>query len=362
LYLLNPRIDISSIDGTVLPSSSTSLLCEMNELLNSCISKKEAKKTISKYLPKLFPMFDGSMFLYKSTVNLFEPLISWGDNTNSSSIFPPEACLAIRRGKKYIADGEDSDDVCEHINKALARIYLEIPMVYQGDKIGLLHLQQRAIEGQEKQEKDNTTINDETILLAQVVADQIATVLTCFKLTEKIHEQSRQDQATGLFNRKYMEHALEREIYMAADNKGQQVGLIILSLENFNDFVDAQGHYNGDFLLRNFGILLKNGCATEDIICRCDANKFAIIIPRSSPDNIKQKALNIYEIAKFINISDKNSSFVPLHLSIGLALYPDHGKKTEEILHTAYNAVLTNREKLAKARDRNISEVKESIK
>jgi diguanylate cyclase (GGDEF)-like protein/PAS domain S-box-containing protein len=351
-----------TVTDNKLTARSSSLLCEMNELLNSCINVKEVKKTVSRYLPKLFPMISGSMFLYKSSVNLFEPMISWGNSPNSSSIFPPEACLAIRRGKKYIANSEEDDDICEHINKTATKSYVEIPMIYQNENIGLLHLQDNEMEKQDNTEDDSPALNDEMILLAQVTADQIASVFTCFRLKEKLQEQAKQDQATGLYNRKYMEQTLEREIYMVADDQEHQVGIIILSLENFNDFVESQGHHNGDFVLRNFGALLRNGCAAEDIVCRCDANKFAIIIPHSTRDQIKQKAVNIYEIAKFINIGDNNSSFIALHLSIGIALYPDHGKNTEEILKTAYNAITANREKGNNATELNIDGIKESVK
>jgi diguanylate cyclase (GGDEF)-like protein/PAS domain S-box-containing protein len=352
----------SSMDTSNFSRSSSSLLCEMNTLLYDCINFKEARKTVSMYLPRLFADFNGSMFLYKSSVKLFEPMISWGDNSNSSSIFPPESCLAIRRGKKHLADGKDVDDICEHMNKTMTKPYLEIPMIYQGEKIGLLHLQYKKASINDQSGDNNSVFNDETVLLAQVVADQITTVLTCFRLNERLQEQAKQDPATGLFNRKYMEQTLEREIYMATDNQEYRVGLIVMSLENFNDFVESQGHQNGDFVLRNFGILLKNGCAAEDIICRCDTNKFAIIIPRSSRDNIKQKASNIYEIAKFINVGDKQSSFIPLHLSIGIALYPDHGEKTEDILKAAYNAVSMNKGKDDNEAEINIIDTRESVK
>jgi diguanylate cyclase (GGDEF)-like protein/PAS domain S-box-containing protein len=349
-------------DNSDFNRSSSTLLCEMNTLLHDCINFKEARKTISTYLPRLFADFNGSMFLYKSSVNLFEPLISWGEHSSSSSIFPPESCLAIRRGKKHLTDGKDIDDICEHINKTMVKPYLEIPMIYQGEKIGLLHLQYKIASSEEQSGDNKSVFNDATVLLAQVVADQITTALTCFRLSEKLQEQAKQDPATGLFNRRYMEQALEREIYMATDNEEYQVGLIVMSLENFNDFVVSQGHQNGDFVLRNFGTLLKNGCAAEDIICRCDANKFAIIIPRSSQDNIKQKASNIYEIAKFINVGDKQSAFIPLHLSIGIALYPDHGNKTEDILKAAYNAVSQNKGRDNNEAEINTIDIRESVK
>jgi diguanylate cyclase (GGDEF)-like protein len=244
----------------------------------------------------------------------------------------------------------------------MVKPYLEIPMIYQGEKIGLLHLQHKRAFINDQSGDNKSIFNDKTVLLAQVVADQITTSLTCFRLSERLQEQAKQDAATGLFNRRYMEQALEREIYMANGNDEYQVGLIVMSLENFNDFVESQGHQNGDFVLRNFGTLLKNGCAAEDIICRCDANKFAIIIPRSSRDNIKQKASNIYEIAKFINVGDKKSAFIPLHLSIGIALYPDHGKKIEDILKAAYNAVSQNKGKDNNEAEINTIDIRESIK
>lgn len=340
-----------------LIESSYAVLCDMNESLNSCISIREAGKIISRQLPLLFPEFDGSLFLYNHSTNSFEPLVAWG-NKHNSTVFSPESCIAIRKNKKHIVTGKNRDDVCHHVDADSIVEYMEVPVIYHGDKIGLLYIQRSNVNDQTSLKK--TMLTDGTKWLAQVIADQLAAVLTSIKLHETIQELSKYDPVTNLFNRKYMESALEKEITIAAGNS-TRVGLMVLNLENFNDFVEVQGYKSADLTLHNFATLIKNTCTAEEIICRCDGNKFAIIIPHTSQEYIKQKAMSLYEITKLINIGDKQRAFVPLQISFGIAMFPNHGAKADDIIRVAYNNIYANRKRGINAREASDT-LKESVK
>jgi diguanylate cyclase (GGDEF)-like protein len=341
-------------------SSSSSQLCEMNDLLRSCVNTREASRIVSRYLPRLFPNLAGTIFLYKSQVNLFEPAVSWGKYNRNPGAFSPETCTAIRRGKKILVDNEENEEACEHMGQETTLNYAEIPMIFQGEYVGLLHLQNQSQELQNTDRNDEA-VNNNIVLLAQVVADQIAVVLTSIKLREAFQEQNKHDPVTGFFNRKYMEQMLEREISLATGS-GRQIGVIILSLENFNEFTESRGYQNSDFVLQNFGVLLKNGCSPEDIICRCDGNKFAVVVPNSSADHIKGRAMALHEISKLINIGDKQPSSAPLHLSLGIALHPDHGASAEDVIKSAYSSLQTNRKKLESLKESNLNNIREAVK
>src|SRR6266511_331318 len=77
--------------------------------------------------------------------------------------------------------------------------------------------------------------------LARTVADSIALSLANLRLRETLRQRSIRDPVTGLFNRRYLEETLEREIHRAA--RGQQpVGIIMLDLDHFKRFNDNFGH------------------------------------------------------------------------------------------------------------------------
>src|SRR5690348_3078134 len=82
-----------------------------------------------------------------------------------------------------------------------------------------------------------------------------------------LREQSVRDHLTGLFNRRYMEETLEREL-LRASRKGLSLGLIMLDVDEFKRFNDTWGHAAGDEILREMGSLLLRQVRGEDIPCR----------------------------------------------------------------------------------------------
>ena len=86
-------------------------------------------------------------------------------------------------------------------------------------------------------------------------------------LQEKLREQSTRDALTGLYNRRYLEETLGRELILAQRN-GHPVSVIMGDLDHFKAVNDHYGHLGGDEALRAFGALLKRHARGSDIHCR----------------------------------------------------------------------------------------------
>ena len=84
------------------------------------------------------------------------------------------------------------------------------------------------------------------------VADQIAMALANLRLRETLRNMAIRDPLTGLFNRRYMEESLEREL-RRAERRKTTVGVIMFDIDHFKDFNDIYGHDGGDALLREMG-------------------------------------------------------------------------------------------------------------
>ena len=93
-----------------------------------------------------------------------------------------------------------------------------------------------------------------------------------------LREQSVRDYLTGLFNRRYMEETLEREL-LRASRKHTSLGIIMLDVHEFKLFNDAYGHVAGDEILRELGSLLLRQVRGEDIPCRYGGDEFILILP-----------------------------------------------------------------------------------
>ena len=98
-----------------------------------------------------------------------------------------------------------------------------------------------------------------------------------------LREQSSRDPLTGLFNRRYMEESLDREIRRAA-REGYGLGILMADLDHFKELNDAFGHAAGDEVLRRIGRFLAAAVRGEDIACRFGGEEFVVILPKASLD------------------------------------------------------------------------------
>jgi len=151
------------------------------------------------------------------------------------------------------------------------------------------------------------------------------------KSEASLREQSVRDHLTGLFNRRYMEETLERELLRAA-RKQLSLGVIMLDVDDFKRFNDIYGHAAGDAVLRKMGNLLLGHVRGEDIACRYGGDEFIIVLPDTSGSVTYERAKLICEYAKQFHLQYEGQMLEALTLSIGVAAFPEAGTTSEAIL------------------------------
>ena len=162
-------------------------------------------------------------------------------------------------------------------------------------------------------------------------------------LHEELREQAIRDALTGLYNRRYLDETLERE-FSRARRGGYPISIILMDIDEFKRVNDTYGHKAGDRVLRQFGEIIRLHVRTGDIPCRFGGEEFVIVMPETSLDIAFQRAEQIrrrFASTRFFKVQD---GVVPT-LSIGIAVYPTHGRSEEKVLHAADQAMY-----LAKAR------------
>ena len=98
---------------------------------------------------------------------------------------------------------------------------------------------------------------------------------------EKLAEMSVRDELTGLFNRRYFQEALDREI-SGAERYGHGLALCMIDLDHFKRVNDTYGHLCGDRVLKDFGRLLAESTRKYDVACRYGGEEFSVILPDTS--------------------------------------------------------------------------------
>lgn len=149
-----------------------------------------------------------------------------------------------------------------------------------------------------------------------------------------LREQSVRDYLTGLFNRRYMEETLKRELSRAT-RKVLPLGLIMFDVDDFKRFNDTWGHAAGDEILIQIANVLHKQFRGEDIACRYGGDEFIIILPDTSPQATFERANLICELAKQIQARVNEQLLDAVTLSLGVAVFPKHGANVTDLLRTA---------------------------
>ena len=304
------------------------LLSKMSEILQACLTVEEAYAAIAKLVQPLFPQISGGIFLLNSSKNLVESVANWGQRDLlliSEEVFSPNECWALRRGRVHRVKHTRDGLVCKHINhNSLSTESLCVPMMAQGEALGVLYLNSLEL-GQLTETKQQ---------LAVMVAEHIALSLANLKLRSKLQTQSIRDSLTGLFNRRYLEESLERELNRC-QRKQQALGIIMIDVDHFKRFNDTFGHEAGDAVLRELGQLLQRHIRGSDIACRYGGEELTLILPEASLDIAHKRAEQIREGAKHIQLWHRHQPLDPITLSLGVACFPEHGLTGESVMQAA---------------------------
>jgi diguanylate cyclase (GGDEF)-like protein/PAS domain S-box-containing protein len=310
-------------------SQETALLSEMGELLQTCLNEEEAQAVINRHAEQLFHSASGMLALMNASRNLAEGVVAWGESQSSEQIFTPDHCWALRRGHVHHCVSGDAHIRCVHVRKDFYGSYLCVPMMAQGEALGILYL---------SFSEPNKDFTKHQQRLASTVAERVGLALANLRLREALRSQSVRDPLTGLFNRRYMEESLEREMRRAARNR-KPVGAIMIDLDHFKRFNDTFGHEAGDMLLREFGNLARARTRKEDIACRYGGEEFIIIMPDASLENTYARAEQLREAIKHLEFRSGGQPIGMVTASMGIAAFPDHAGTVEALVRAADTAL-----------------------
>jgi diguanylate cyclase (GGDEF)-like protein/PAS domain S-box-containing protein len=156
-------------------------------------------------------------------------------------------------------------------------------------------------------------------------------------LQAQLREQAVRDPLTGLFNRRYLEEALQRE-FQRAERSGGTVCLILMDIDGFKGFNDTHGHDAGDFLLVKLGGFLNQEVRRSDISCRYGGEEFLVVMPGAPAQRGHERAEKWRKAFESLDVEHMGVK-LKATLSLGVAAYPEHGSSWEQVLHAADRAL-----------------------
>lgn len=310
---------------------------QLSTLLQTCLSPAEAHDVLEKSLPKLFPSGAGALFEWNNSVNLLEASVKWGEPLFGESVFSPEQCWALRRGQVHGVADPSAPVLCAHLSRFSTTNSICAPLLASGETLGVLSVQGSPYELSLPKDTQQRLLGARQQLV-EMLAGQIALALANLRLRESLRAQSIRDAVSGLFNRRYLDETLPREIHRASRD-GRDLGVIMCDLDNFKSFNDTYGHAAGDTVLKSFGDLVGKVVRAGDIACRYGGDEFVLILLDTPLETAKRRAELLEREFSRTVIQYGDMLLNPGALSLGVSAYPMHGANAGALLRVADEAL-----------------------
>jgi len=162
-------------------------------------------------------------------------------------------------------------------------------------------------------------------------------------LQEKLREEAIRDPLTGLFNRRYLEDTLIREI-ARAQRENYDISFMLLDIDHFKQINDLYGHSAGDIVLITLSGELKSQIRVADIPCRIGGEEFLLVLPGMSEEMSRLRAEHFRKQIESMRIPHADNS-LNLTVSMGIASYPKNGEGWEALYHAADQALYRAKQK-----------------
>lgn len=302
-------------------NEETRLLGEMGEMLQACMTLEEAQEVVAQHAGLLLPGMGGTLFSFGASRNVLEEMVHWNGPSGSNSVFTPQECWGLRRGKAFLSASRGHGLRCQHLHADADALC--VPLLAQGETVGLLHL--------------SGTRNDFTPRkqrLAQTIAETVALAIVNLRLRETLRMQSIRDPLTGLFNRRYLEETFTREA-RRAQRYQHPIGLVMLDVDHFKHFNDTHGHEAGDLVLADLGRVLQASVRGEDVACRYGGEEFTLMLPGANLEQTFQRAEQVRQAITELQISHRGEVLGHVSASLGVAAYPQNGENLLSVLRAA---------------------------
>ena len=224
--------------------------------------------------------------------------------------------------------------MCGHFEQRPIGCHICIPMIAQGSSLGALCIDDGSFCGG----NCKSQAFSRKLKLATTLSEQISLAFANLMLRETLNYQSARDPLTGLFNRRYMEEILDRELCRAARN-GSPVSLLMIDIDDFKRFNDTYGHEAGDLVLREFGLFLRLQVRGADIACRYGGEEFLLIMSDATMNTACERAETLRQRIAALPVPYRGQTLGRITVSIGVASYPVQGSSAAQLVSSADGAL-----------------------
>ena len=287
----------------------------------------EVIEALEKVLPKLFPNAAGILYMYGDVQSELCKIFSFGDYVISDDKIMPMECASFNKGDIVVTDYKSGkfSGGCTHLHHHPQGISFCAPIEGLEEHFGILTIQADELPEGEDVEFWKAKVSIVAATFGLYVANQ--------NLSIRFQQHSIRDSLTGLFNKRYMEESLRREIFSAARHT-TPIGIIMMYPDNVQQIQSTRGRHAVDQLLWELGQRLPNFIRNEDIPCRFEGDVLCVILPGAELKITRDRAEKIRNEISQLQIS-YGDAVLSTTLSLGVSVLPVHATDVESLIFAA---------------------------
>ena len=297
------------------------LLARMTQRLQGCENFDDVINVAELFAPNIAPGIAGRLYVFDRDPWQMRCVAQWLSPADDEATFHPDACWAVRRGQSHPPVNGEPDVACYHLPASQAESALCVPLIAQGEAIGLLSFQ------------NITPENAPARAYLELMAEALGLALANQRLRDALLEKALFDPLTGLRNRHHLEDTLHTQMTQAMRN-GEPLSCMMIDIDHFNRINDRFGHEAGDQVIKNVATIVQRAAHDGGLAFRYGGEEFLVLLPGAGEAEAHACAQKIYNGVHALSLRYGLTEIGPVDVSIGIASYPEHAQ-SDNLLRAA---------------------------
>ena len=311
------------------------LLARMTQRLQGCENFNDVINVAELFAPNIAPGIAGRLYVLDREPWQMRCVAQWLSPVGEETSFHPDEGWAVRRGQSHPPVNGEPDIACYHLPAPQADSSLCVPLIAQGEAIGLLSFQ------------NITADNAPSRAYLELMAEALGLALANQRLRDALLEKALFDPLTGLRNRHHLEDTLQTQTAQAL-RTGEPLSCMMIDIDHFKSINDRFGHEAGDQVIKSVASIVQRAAHDNGLAFRYGGEEFLVLLPGADEPEAHACVQTIYTGVHELSIRYGLTEIGPVDVSIGIASYPQHAQ-TDNLLRAA-DVALYRAKELGRAR------------
>ncbi|EPK7574176.1 diguanylate cyclase [Klebsiella sp. M581] len=311
------------------------LLARMTQRLQGCESFEDVIKVAELFAPNIAPEIPGRLYILDTDPWQMRCVAQWLSPPLEADVFHPDNCWAVRRGLSHPPVNGEPDIACYHLSESQAQRSLCVPLIAQGEAIGLLSF------------SNVTSATAPSRAYLELMAEALGLALANQRLRNALLEKALFDSLTGLRNRHHLDDALHTQMNLAVRN-GTPLSCLMIDIDHFKAINDSYGHEAGDLVIKNVAAIIQRAVRDIGMAFRYGGEEFLVLLGGTDEEAAMACATDIYHSVQLLTLRYGLAEIGQVDVSIGIASYPQH-TQSDSLLRAA-DAALYRAKELGRSR------------